>query len=124
MENPVFDKKVPNKIRALIGSFVNNNQTVYHAKDGSGYKFMADLIIEMNDVNTEVAAGFSRLAFSKFKKYSPDRQALMVEQMERIMAVPTLCAGVKDIIGKALDTAKPAPVASAPNASKDFGAKA
>ena len=34
----------------------------------------------------------------------------MVEQMERIMAVPTLDVGIKEIIGKALDTVEKAPV--------------
>ncbi|HEX2753054.1 MAG TPA: aminopeptidase N [Alphaproteobacteria bacterium] len=108
MDHEAFDKTNPNKVRALVGGFVGGNPTQFHKKDGSGYKFLADVVIEMNDINAKTATGLSKL-FTQFKRYDSDRQALMVEQMERIMAVPTLDVGIKEILGKALDTAAKKP---------------
>ena len=78
---------------------------MYHSKDGSGYQFLADVIIHMNDVNPKTAAGLAK-RFTQFKRYDTDRQALMIREMERIMATPQLETGIKEILGKALETAK------------------
>lgn len=108
MDHEAYDRTNPNKVRALVGGFVNGNPTQFHKKDGSGYKFLADVVIEMNDINPKTATGLSKL-FTQFKRYDSDRQALMIEQMERIMAVPTLDVGIKEILGKALDTVEKKP---------------
>jgi aminopeptidase N len=120
MDHEAYDATNPNKVSALVGGFANGNPTLFHKKDGSGYKFLADTIIDMNDVNAKTATRLSKL-FTQFKRYDSERQALMVEQMERIMAVPTLDVGLKEIIGKALDTAEKKPTND--NAKK-FGTSA
>ena len=43
-----YDGKNPNKIRALISSFCNNNAINFHDKTGEGYRFLADKIILLN----------------------------------------------------------------------------
>jgi len=109
MKHEAYDATNPNKVYALIGGFTAGNPSAFHAKDGSGYKFLADTVIELNDVNAKTATNLAK-RFTQFKRYDAERQALMVEQMERIMAVPTLDVGIKEIIGKALDTVEKAPV--------------
>lgn len=105
MKHPAYDVTNPNRVRSLIGGFVAGNPTAFHAKDGSGYKFLADVVIEMNAVNPKMAAGLST-RFGQFRRYDAERQALMIKEMERIMATPQLASGIKEIIGKALDTVK------------------
>jgi len=109
MKHEAYDATNPNKVSALIGGFVNGNPTLFHKKDGSGYAFLADTIIEMNDVNAKTGTRLAKL-FTQFKRYDSERQDLMVAQMERIMNVPTLDVGLKEIIGKALDTATKKPI--------------
>lgn len=103
MKHEAYDATNPNKVYALIGGFTAGNPSAFHSKDGSGYKFLADTIIDLNDVNAKTATNLAK-RFTQFKRYDTERQNLMIGQMERIMAVPTLDVGIKEIIGKALDT--------------------
>jgi aminopeptidase N len=48
MQHPAFTMKNPNKVRALVGAFAGQNLVNFHAADGSGYRFLADLVIELN----------------------------------------------------------------------------
>jgi len=96
-----YDSKNPNKIRALISSFCNNNAINFHDKTGEGYKFLADNIIILNTQNPQIA---SRLLvpLTKWKKYNPARQSLMKAQLERIMAEPNLSKDVFEVVSKSL----------------------
>ncbi len=64
MSHPTFSIRNPNRLRALIGSFAMSNQVQFHAVDGSGYRFLTDLLIELNEVNPQVASASSRLLSS------------------------------------------------------------
>lgn len=103
MKHEAYDATNPNKVYALIGGFTGGNPSAFHDKDGSGYKFLADTIIDLNSVNAKTATNLAK-RFTQFKRYDSERQDLMIGQMQRIMAVPTLDIGIKEIIGKALDT--------------------
>jgi aminopeptidase N len=96
-----YDSKNPNKIRALVSSFCNNNAINFHDKAGEGYKYLADKIIVLNKQNPQIA---SRLLtpLTKWKKYNPERQALMKSQLERIMAEPDLSKDVFEVVSKSL----------------------
>ncbi len=96
-----YDSKNPNKIRALVSSFCNNNAINFHDADGDGYKFLADKIIVLNVQNPQIA---SRLLtpLTKWKKYGAARQALMKAQIERIMAEPNLSKDVFEVVSKSL----------------------
>jgi aminopeptidase N len=96
-----FDGKNPNKIRALIAGFCANNPINFHADAGAGYQFLADQIIKLNAQNPSIA---SRLLtpLTKWKKYNPQRQALMKAQLERIMAEPDLSKDVFEVVSKSL----------------------
>jgi aminopeptidase N len=104
MKHEAYDQTNPNKVYSVIGSIP---QTVFHNRDGSGYQFMADVVIEMNAVNPKTAAALAK-KFTQFKRYDEERQKLMIGEMERIMETPQLAAGIKEILGKALESAKPA----------------
>jgi len=44
-KHPAFSIKNPNKVRALIGSFVAANPLCFHAADGKGYAFLVDKVL-------------------------------------------------------------------------------
>lgn len=101
MSHPAFTLKNPNKIRALIGAFANQNAVNFHRADGAGYRFLADQIITLNALNPQIA---SRLLtpLTRWRKYSPARQALMKAELERILASGELSSDVYEVVSKSL----------------------
>lgn len=100
-QHPTYDGKNPNKIRALISTFCNNNAINFHANAGAGYRFLADQIITLNTQNPQIAARLLT-PLTKWKKYSPERQALMRAELQRIMAEPALSKDVFEVVSKSL----------------------
>ncbi|MFT7432944.1 MAG: aminopeptidase N [Alphaproteobacteria bacterium] len=82
MVHPSFDNKNPNKLHALVGAFISNH-VHFHKIDGSGYAFLADEIMRLNDFNPEVASRFMT-PFAGISKYDKTRQSLIKTQIERI----------------------------------------
>ena len=101
MQHPAFTLKNPNKVRALIGAFAGQNLVNFHAIDGSGYRFLADLVIELNALNPQIA---SRLLapLTRWRKYGEQRQALMKGELERILASGALSSDVYEVVSKSL----------------------
>jgi aminopeptidase N len=101
MQHPAFNIKNPNKVRALIGAFAGQNLINFHAADGSGYRFLADLVIELNGFNPQIAS--RQLApLTRWRKYDSARQALMKAELERILASGNLSADVFEVVSKSL----------------------
>ncbi|WP_433884964.1 aminopeptidase N [Pseudomonas vranovensis] len=101
MQHPAFTMKNPNKVRALIGAFAGQNLVNFHAGDGSGYRFLADLVIELNALNPQIAS--RQLApLTRWRKYDSARQALMKGELERILASGSLSSDVYEVVSKSL----------------------
>lgn len=100
--DPVFDSKVPNLVRALYGSF-SRNMVAFHHVSGEGYEFMADKVIEMDTLNPQIASGLSG-AFKSYGKLSPLAKAKMGIELERIKNHPNLSNNVYEIIIKILQS--------------------
>jgi aminopeptidase N len=101
MEHPAFTLKNPNKVRALIGSFAGQNLINFHAADGSGYRFVADLVIQLNATNPQIAS--RQLApLTRWRKYDSARQALMKAELERVRGSGELSSDVYEVVSKAL----------------------
>ncbi len=80
MAHEAFSMKNPNRVRSLVGSFMNMNPVAFHSKTGDGYKFAGGILRELNDSNPQVA---SRLLdpFLKLKKYDQHRQKLIKDEL-------------------------------------------
>jgi aminopeptidase N len=101
MLHPAFNLKNPNKVRALIGAFANQNLINFHAGDGSGYRFLADQVIALDDFNPQIAA--RQLApLTRWRKYDVTRQALIQGELQRILASGELSADVYEVVSKSL----------------------
>ena len=101
MQHPAFTLKNPNKVRALIGAFAGQNLINFHRADGSGYRFLADLIIQLNAFNPQIAS--RQLApLTRWKKYAPARQQMMRAELERILASGELSSDVYEVVSKSL----------------------
>lgn len=101
MAHPAFTLKNPNKVRALIGAFANQNLVNFHRADGAGYRFLADHVITLNALNPQIAS--RQLApLTRWRKYDAARQALMRAELERILASGELSSDVFEVVSKSL----------------------
>ncbi|MDR0281402.1 MAG: aminopeptidase N [Paucimonas sp.] len=101
MTHPAFTMKNPNKVRALIGAFAGQNLVNFHAADGSGYRFLADIVIELNALNPQIAS--RQLApLTRWRKYDDKRQALMKGELQRIRDSGSLSSDVFEVVSKSL----------------------
>lgn len=101
LEHESFDYGNPNKLRALIGGFCSMNPIGFHQKDGSGYVFLADQIIRLNDQNPQVAARLV-IPLTRWRRFDQSRQKLMSEQLRRILDISNLSKDLFEIVSKSL----------------------
>ena len=99
MQHPAFSLKNPNKVRALIGAFAQNRVN-FHRLDGQGYQLLADVVIELNQLNPEIAARLIT-PLTRWQRFDETRQVLMRSQLERIRQQP-LSSNVYEVVEKAL----------------------
>ena len=100
MNHSAFSIKNPNKVRSLVGAFTSNLRA-FHRADGAGYQLLADIIIQLNTINPQIAA---RLAatFNNWKAYSEPYASNMQSQLRRISQQPELSKDIAEIVSKAL----------------------
>ena len=101
MQHPAFDMKTPNRVRALIGAFSQANPVHFHAKNGEGYRFLADQVLALNALNPQIA---SRMVtgLAQWRRYDAVRQELMKQQLQRIVMTEQLSKDVYEIASKSL----------------------
>ncbi len=95
-----FELRNPNKVRALVGGFTNQNPVNFHRLDGAGYRFLVDIVVQLNKLNPQIA---SRLLtpLTKWRNYT-GRAELMRIALERLAAEPALSPDVYEIVTKSL----------------------
>ncbi|GFZ06889.1 peptidase M1 family protein [Actinidia rufa] len=100
LNHPAFDLRNPNKVYSLIGGFCGSPVN-FHAKDGSGYKFLGELVVQLDKLNPQVASRMVS-AFSRWRRYDETRQILAKAQLEMIMSSNGLSENVFEIASKSL----------------------
>lgn len=101
LSHPAYERRNPNKVRALVGAFCFNNPAGFHDPTGVGYEFLADRVLELDPMNPQVSARLAG-ALGRWRKYDPARQTLMKAALERIVASPNLSKDVYEIVSKSL----------------------
>jgi aminopeptidase N len=91
----------PNRVRALIGTFAQGNPTQFNRADGTGYDFVADYVLKLNDTNPQVAARLMT-AFKSWRALESGRRAGAEKAIRRVAAAQNLSVDVKDIADRAL----------------------
>ncbi|XVF13099.1 hypothetical protein REPUB_Repub08aG0178800 [Reevesia pubescens] len=100
LNHPAFDLRNPNKVYSLIGGFCGSPVN-FHAKDGSGYKFLGEIVLQLDKLNPQVASRMVS-AFSRWRRFDESRQKLAKAQLEMIMSVNGLSENVFEIASKSL----------------------
>ena len=100
-QHPAFNTDNPNRARSVLGAF-GANQSAFHRRDGAGYKFIADWIIELDSKNPSMAARLLT-PFKGWKNFAPELQPLMQAALQSILdADGERSPGVYEITAKAL----------------------
>ena len=97
--HPAFERKNPNRVRALIGAFAQGNQVRFHDASGAGYVLLADEVIALDRVNPTTAARLVQ-PLGAWRRHEPARQALMRRELERILAAPDLSKNTYEMVSK------------------------
>jgi aminopeptidase N len=77
------------------------NQVRFHAADGSGYRFLADRVLELDPLNPQIAARLLQ-AMARWRRYDIGRQGLMRAALERILGTESLSKDVYEVASKSL----------------------
>eukprot|EP01037_Dinobryon_pediforme_P009559 gene9559-9635_t len=101
MQHEAFSFGNPNRIRALIGAFALSNTTQFNNIDGSGYQFMAEIVLKLDQRNPQVAARLLS-AFRSWRSFEPMRQKHAQAALQLIAASAQLSADVRDIVTRSL----------------------
>ena len=99
--HPAFSIRNPNKVRALIGSFCNQNPARFHAADGSGYRFLVERVLAIDPLNPQIAARLLR-AIAHWRRYDPTRQGLMRAELERVVGTEGISRDLYEVAAKSL----------------------
>ena len=100
LQHPAYAPRNPNRVRALVGTFVHGNPARFHAADGAGYAFLADQVLAIDTFNPMLASRLAQ-ALARWRRFEPGRQALMRTQLERLAAAQ-LSKDVYEVVSKAL----------------------
>ncbi|XVE57913.1 hypothetical protein DITRI_Ditri04bG0128000 [Diplodiscus trichospermus] len=100
LNHPAFDLRNPNKVYSLIGGFCGSPVN-FHAKDGSGYKFLGEIVLQLDKLNPQVASRMVS-AFSRWRRFDESRRKLAKEQLDMIMSANGLSENVFEIASKSL----------------------
>jgi aminopeptidase N len=101
-KHPLFSIKNPNKVRALIGAFATGNPVNFNRRDGRGYAFLAERVLEIDAFNPQVAARLLS-AFRSWKALEPERRRNARKALQRIAQARPLSTDVTEIVGKMLE---------------------
>ncbi|MGJ8524377.1 Aminopeptidase N [Halomonadaceae bacterium LMG 33818] len=99
MEHPLFSIKNPNRMRSLIGAFAQNLAN-FHRADGEGYRLLADVVIQLNKLNPDIAARMV-IPLTRYQRFDEARQKMMRAELERIQQ-EQLAPSLYEMVGKAL----------------------
>lgn len=101
LKHPDFTIKNPNRARSLIGAFAQANPRYFHAEDGSGYAFIADLILQIDKINPQLS---SRLAtpFTRWQRFAKNHQELMLGELKKL-AKHDLSVDLSELVAKSLE---------------------
>jgi aminopeptidase N len=99
--HPAFDPRNPNRLRALVQAFASGNPFRFHDESGAGYRFLADQILATDSFNPMTAARLVE-PLGSWRRFKPERGALMRAQLQRVAETPGLSKNVYELATRAL----------------------
>ncbi|MCH2547202.1 MAG: aminopeptidase N [Alphaproteobacteria bacterium] len=111
-----YEATNPNSVRALLGSYAAN-KVHFHRKDGKGYVFLADKVLEADAFNPQLSSALVGPLLGP-EKYDDHRRKLMLEQLVRISSQENLSDNLREKVENALAANRDKVAALSPKAKK------
>ena len=99
--HPAFERKNPNRVRALVGAFAQGNQVRFHDPSGAGYVFLADEVLTLDPINPTTTARLVQ-PLCAWRRHNAARRELMRRQLERVLATAGLSKNTYEMVSKSL----------------------
>jgi aminopeptidase N len=103
--HPDFHHSNPNRVRALIGQFANNNPVAFHQKNGQGYALLVDEVKTLDAINPQIAARILG-AMGSWQRFDADRRAMAKRELERLAGF-SLSPDVMETVQRLLSATHP-----------------
>ncbi len=101
LQDEKFNWHNPNRIYASVGVFARQNTVGFHALDGSGYTFLSEAVLKIDQINPQVAARMAE-PFTRIARLDKVRQKLMHEKLT-LMQQEKLSKDLYEIIALSLN---------------------
>jgi aminopeptidase N len=101
-QDPAFTLKNPNRVQALLGTFVRSNPSGFHRADGAGYRLLAERLVALDALNPQVAARLAT-AFNGWQRLEPQRRATAHTALAALAGHNGLSPNLTEIVGNVLN---------------------
>ncbi len=96
-----FELRNPNRVRALVSVFAQRNPRAFHAADGSGYAFLAEVAAAVDAQNPALAAKLL-LPFESWRRFDAGRQAHSRRVLGALAASAGLSKNAREVVERTL----------------------
>ena len=97
LKHPAYVNPTPNRIDALVFSFCYGNPHHFHQRNGAGYHFWADQVIQLDKTDPQTAASLAR-ALAHWQDYAQPYQKLMLEAILKVQNQSSLSKELNEIV--------------------------
>lgn len=102
LTHPDFIYTNPNRVRALIGSFVQSNPRHFHAISGTGYQFLTEQLRIIDPLNPQISARLA-VPMTRWQRLDVARQALIQAELQTLAKQP-LSNDLSELVQKSMQT--------------------
>ena len=106
LQDPDFELRNPNRVRALIGAFCSGNPAGFHRADGAGYRFLGEQVSALDSLNPQVAARLLA-PLTRWRRHVPVHANAMRAVLESLLAGPALSPDCFEVVSKSLAASEP-----------------
>lgn len=99
-QHEAFNKTNPNRVRSVYGAFTSNYKN-FHDLSGTGYRYLADKIIELDATNSQLSARLATV-LTRWNRFGPKRRALMQDAL-RTIAGTSQSKDLSDVVNRGLN---------------------
>ncbi|MGE3141799.1 MAG: aminopeptidase N [Hyphomonadaceae bacterium] len=99
--HPDFELRNPNRVRALAMAFALRNLKAFHAADGSGYRFLADIVREIDAFNPALSARMLT-PFESWRRFDASRQSHALQELTKLAALPNLSKNAREMVERTI----------------------
>ncbi len=100
-----FPKTNPNRLRALIGTFIMANPAQFTRPDGGGFAFATRVAMEIDRLNPQVSAALIE-GFAPFENWEANRKEKARAELEKLAQKPGNSSDLSDILTRLLAVQK------------------